>query len=191
MRDTLEQAKLWCKQDEGGFDDDPDDPGGATKFGINLYDYREFVDSKGTAEDVRELSLEKAFEIYEVRYWGPCSCDILPRGLDYFTFDSAILSGVRTAILWLQRATGVDPDGILGPKSLHALEVCDHLSILSAMETLRRHRLRTLPTWPKYGRGWTNRVNRAVVRSKKLISKEMPIHAKGSSIPASVSGDIK
>jgi lysozyme family protein len=178
MKSTLVSAEKWCELDEGAYTNDPDDPGGLTKFGITLEDYRSYISPTGTAEDVAALELPQAFKIYKERYWDPCSCDALPVGVDYFTFDSAILSGVGTAIRWLQRAVGATPDGRIGPKTMAAVAADHPLDILLKMEALRRQRLHTLPTWWKYGRGWTNRVNRAVTRSKKLIAAEpaLPAH---------------
>lgn len=171
MRENLAKAKQWLLQDEGNFDNDPDDPGGPTKYGITIYDYRSwFKKPQATAADVERLTIEEAFEIYEERYWKPCSCDLLPSGIDYFTYDSGMLSGTGTAIRWLQRAIGAVPDGIIGPKTLAALGRDHPLDVLAKMEALRRMRLRTLPTWWKYGRGWTNRVNKSVARAKKLIA---------------------
>lgn len=174
MRQTLEQAKLWVSLDEGGYSNEPHDPGGPTKFGIDFRDYHAYIDPKGTAEDVKNLTLDQAFKIYEDRYWNPCSCNLLPVGVDYFTFDSALLSGVGAAIRWLQRAVGAEPDGKIGPKTMAKVAEADPLSVLTKMEAYRRARLHTLANWSVYGRGWTNRVNKATARAKKLIQS----HAK-------------
>lgn len=171
MKATQLNAQRWVEQDEGGYGDDPNDPGGPTKFGITIYDFRSwFKAPEATAEDVAALKIEDAFEIYASRYWAPCSCDLLPPGVDYFTFDSAILSGTGPAIRWVQRAVGALPDGNIGPKTLAALNADHPLDIVAKMEALRRSRLRSLPTWVHFGRGWTNRVNKAVSRAKKLIA---------------------
>lgn len=169
MRETLEKAKLWVEQDEGGYTNEAKDPGGPTKYGIDFRDYHAYIDPKGTAEDVARLTLEEAFKIYEERYWNPCSCNLLPIGIDYFVFDSALLSGVGTAIRWLQRAVGANADGKIGPKTLAAIAKADPLTTLTKIEAYRRARLHTLPQWNVYGRGWTNRVNKSTMRAKKLI----------------------
>lgn len=178
MKDTREQAKHWLEQDEGGFTNERTDPGGPTKFGITIHDYRSFFQKpQATAKDVENLTIEQAFEIYDKRYWDPVSADLLPYGVDYFTFDSGMLNGVGTAIRWLQRAVGASPDGIIGPKTLDAIGRDHPLDILVKMEALRRQRLRSLALWSVYGRGWTNRVNKAMVRARKLISSHPGLDA--------------
>lgn len=183
MKETLAKARLWVQQDEGGYSNDADDPGGPTKFGIDIRDYRSYIDPQGTAADVEKLTIEKAFEIYKERYWDTCSCDLLPVGVDYFTFDSGLLSGVGTAIRWLQRSVGATPDGFIGPKTLAAIDKDHPLDIVLKMEALRRQRLRTLSLWSIYGRGWTNRVNKATLRAKKLIA-EVPALVESHPTPA-------
>lgn len=189
MKDTLASAEQWVKLDEGGYGNDPNDHGGPTKYGITIEDYRENVNPHGTAADVSRLTIDQAFKIYVTRYWNPCDCDLLPVGVDYFTFDSAILSGTGTAIRWLQRAVGAVPDGQIGPKTLAAVAADHPMDILLKMEALRRQRLRTLAQWPIYGRGWTNRVNKSKTRALKLI-KAQPALEESHPTPAVPAGPI-
>lgn len=171
MKETRNDAEVWVKADEGGYSNDPHDRGGPTKYGITIWNYREyFKKPKATAADVKTLTLDQAFEIYRKGYWDPVHADDLPFGVDYFTFDCAIHSGPGAAIRWLQRAVGVVPDGVIGPKTLEAVRSDHPLDIVAKMESLRRMRLRSLPSWRYYSRGWTNRINKAASRARKLIA---------------------
>jgi len=165
-------AEAWVKLDEGKFTNDPDDPGGPTNFGITIHDYRAYINPNGTAADVARMKFEQAATIYKQRYWDPCKCDLLPSGVDYMVFDTAILQGVMTSTRFLQRVLGVDADGLIGPKTLGALDGKDPRTLLNGIETLRRQRLRLSPKWWKYGKGWTNRVNKAVLRARKLVEAD-------------------
>ena len=54
---------------EGGYSNDPGDPGGPTKYGITIIDVRKYLNPHATAADVRALSLDDAKTIYRKHYW--------------------------------------------------------------------------------------------------------------------------
>lgn len=180
MKETLTKAFEFVKIDEGEFSDDLEDNGGPTRLGITIFDYADWnhlgkVPQRGTAaftamrERVRNMSERECTDIYRAKYWLPVNADSLPLGLDYWQFDCGLLNGVITANRWLQNVVGVVQDGQIGPKTLAALQQKDSKMVLTGIETLRRRRLRSLPDWPTFGRGWTNRVNKAKARALKLM----------------------
>lgn len=137
---------------EGDYSDHKADPGGKTRFGVTEATARR-VGYKG---DMRELPLELAKRIYLEDYWRPMRCDELPEEVRYAAFDAAVNSGVPQATVWLQRAAGTKPDGILGPQTLAAAKGTPQLE-----KKLLAQRLRFLadrPTWPAFGRGWARRI---------------------------------
>lgn len=104
----------------GGYVNDPADPGGETKFGI----------SKRAHPDlhIKALELEDAARIYRAEYWQPTGAriDVLRQGrhsLAAALFDFAIHSGVRRAVRSLQVEIGTRPDGDIGPATNRALEL--------------------------------------------------------------------
>ena len=139
---------------EGGFSDHPDDPGGATRFGVTEAVAREV----GYRGDMRELPLELAKRIYLERYWKPVRADELPPGVRYALFDAAVNSGPRQAVKWLQRAAGVPDDGVLGPKTLAAAHALNADALRSKILAQRLKLMASLPTWPSFGRGWARRI---------------------------------
>lgn len=174
MKSNFEIVQYWVKKDEGGYGNDPDDPGGPTKFGITIGDYRDWTKRPyATSADLEDMPWSTASDIYRIRYWNPCDCDDMPAGIDYFLFDSAMLSGTRTAIKWLQRSLSINPDALIGGQTLSAVKGENPLDILTKMEALRRANLHSQPTWDIYRRGWTNRVNKAKIRAVKLINNKM------------------
>lgn len=78
---------------EGGYVNDPADPGGETKYGISKRAYPNV--------DIRNLTPELAGTIYENDYWGPAGCAQLPPGMALVVFDSAVNCGVQRAVNWL------------------------------------------------------------------------------------------
>lgn len=135
---------------EGGWVNDPNDPGGETKFGISRRSY--------PTEIIRTMTLERAKEIYLRDFWGPAGCDAVPDVLKFDLFDTAVNAGVKAAIKMLQKAVGEEPDGILGPRTLQAVwNVPPHL-VDKRFNGHRLDHLNGLPTWPHFGRGWSQRI---------------------------------
>ena len=79
---------------EGGYSDNPEDPGGPTNFGITLATLRAYEgDPNLTADDVKNLTPAVAKEIYRTAYWNRMQCGALPVGLDLEVFDFGVNSG--------------------------------------------------------------------------------------------------
>jgi lysozyme family protein len=139
---------------EGDFSDHTADPGGKTRFGVTEAVARE-VGYKG---DMRELPLDLAKRIYLERYWKPIRADDLPPGIRYAVFDAAVNSGPHQAALWLQRALGVDADGIIGPKTLAAAYAQDMNALRLRVLAQRLRFMTGLTNWPAFSRGWARRI---------------------------------
>jgi lysozyme family protein len=135
---------------EGGFVDHPADPGRATKYGISQRSY--------PGEDIRGMTLARAKEIYLRDFWGPAGCDALPASVRFDVFDMAVNSGVRMAVKLLQRAVEEDADGILGPRTLQAVQSMPVARLVARFNGLRLEFMAGLATWPSFGRGWARRI---------------------------------
>lgn len=141
-------------KDEGGYTNHPSDPGGPTNFGITLADYRKYINKNGTAEDVKNMTVLQAKSIYKKRYWDAVDADNLPSGVDYAIFDYGVNSGVgRARKINAKYANIADP-----VKRINA--ICDE----------RMAFLRSLRTFPVFGKGWTNRVAGVRKNSIKLAT---------------------
>ena len=145
---------------EGGFSDDPADPGGATKFGISARALSGLRGHPVTRDEIAALTEADAGAIYRHAYWDALQGDALPVGVAYAVFDAAVNSGVRQAALWLQAALGVEADGVIGPKTCAAARSADPARLIGAVCDARLAALSRLATFSKFGRGWTNRVGR-------------------------------
>lgn len=135
---------------EGGYIQDPRDPGGETKFGISKRAY--------PMEDIKGMTLDRAKVIYRRDYWGAAGCDTLPAGLRLHVFDLAVHSGVRAAIKALQRAVGEAPDGILGPRTLLAVDSMPVQRVVARLTAERMQLITALGSFDIYGRGWVRRL---------------------------------
>ena len=135
---------------EGGYVNDPRDPGGETRFGISRRAY--------PGEDIAGMTVERAKLIYQRDYWGPAGCDAAPDVLRYALFDAAVNQGVRAAVEMLQHAVGEVEDGILGASTLQALQSMDPARLLFRFDAARLVAYTDAPAWPTYGRGWVRRM---------------------------------
>jgi lysozyme family protein len=114
---------------EGGFVNDPDDPGGATKFGVTIGTMRRLgIDLTGDGQvsvaDVRRLTREKAVEIYVEHYFRRPRIDQLPEAIQPSVFDMYVNAG-GNAVKILQRLLiemghDVEADGAIGPQTIRA-----------------------------------------------------------------------
>lgn len=169
---AFERALAHVLEMEGGYTDDPHDPGGPTNKGILL---RELADWKGVALDafnrgrldaeLRAISHETVSAIYRKRYWEPAHCRDMPAGLALMHFDAAVNQGVGTAARMLQDAVGTDVDGEIGPLTRAAVAHSPVTKTLATYADIRRRRYRALPHFWRFGRGWLNRVDVTLKRA--------------------------
>jgi lysozyme family protein len=109
-------ALKFTLQEEGGYSNNPEDPGGATMKGVTQAVYDKYRQSKNLdTQDVRDISDEEVSDIYYNEYWLPSHCDDLPIKLSICQFDTAVNTGIEESIKILQRAIDVKDDGIFGP----------------------------------------------------------------------------
>ncbi len=103
---------------EGGYVDDPTDAGGETKYGISKRAYPD--------EDIKELTIERAKELYKRDYWDRYRTSDLPDRLRHIYVDMCINMGGGRAIKILQEACNsknankIDVDGGIGPATIKA-----------------------------------------------------------------------
>jgi lysozyme family protein len=145
---------------EGGYVNDPDDPGGCTNMGITIGTLRDWRgDQDVSCEDVQNLSPEEAGLIYATNYWAPVWGNQLPIGINTQVWDFGVNAGPSRAIKTLQLCVGSPQDGIMGPNTLAAVEDMPIEATLSRYHQERQRYYESLSTFSKYGNGWTNRNN--------------------------------
>lgn len=103
---------------EGGYVNDPDDPGKETKWGISKRQYPDL--------DIASLTREDAEDIYHRDYWMPIQGDKLHPRVAEELFEQAVNCGVKRAVIHAQNALnyfgeGLEVDGIMGPKTIAGL----------------------------------------------------------------------
>ena len=136
---------------EGGYVNDPHDPGGETKFGISRRAYPD--------EDIAGMTLERAKAIYLHDYWRPVGCEQVPDQIRFDLFDTAVNSGLTRAVKFLQRAANAVDDGKLGPQTIWAVRNMDPGRLFARFNGHRLDFLNDNPElWARFGRGWAQRI---------------------------------
>lgn len=127
---------------EGGFVNDPSDPGGPTKYGVTLRTLAELGldysgDGKVSVADVRALTRTQASDIFIRHYFQTPRLDLLPEALQPSVFDMYVNAGAGAVRvlqrLLIQMGQGLTADGVIGPKTARAAGLAfdlapDHLA---------------------------------------------------------------
>lgn len=160
---TFDEAFVLLIGHEKGFQNDPNDRGNWTggKVGVGVLKGTKYGISAAAypGEDIANLTLERAKFLAHRDYWGPAGCDAVPPGMKFDLLDTAYHGGVKPAVRMLQRAAGVDDDGVLGPRSLQAIQTMDPERLLARFNGWRLDALNDNPElWRRYGGGWSQRI---------------------------------
>ena len=166
MADVKKLAPL-ILQWEGGFVNDPDDLGGATNKGVTIGAFKPYFKSKygreATIQDLKNISGEDWTGILKNLYWDRWKADdIKNQSLANILVDWVWASGVH-GIKRPQRILGVAPDGLVGPKTVEALNASDPRGLFDKIKTDRIKFIDEIcearPKNEKYRKGWLNRIN--------------------------------
>ena len=119
---------------EGGYVDDPDDPGGATNKGITQKTYDSWRESIGKpSAAVKYITNDEVRDIYRREYWQGSQADALTWPANLVHFDGAVNHGAYNAARILQRALDVRDDGNIGPVTMAAIRERDPLELAGEM----------------------------------------------------------
>ena len=156
---------------EGGYVNNPHDPGGATLKGVTQGAYNAWRVQQGlSAQAVIRATDTEIQAIYREQYWNPVRGNDLFVGLDLVMVDYGWGSGPVTAIRHLQRVLGVAVDGQFGLETLGAVNAVNgryaQINFINRLCDDRTAFFQSLATWVYFGRGWTVRLNG--IRAKAL-----------------------
>lgn len=135
---------------EGGYANDPNDPGGETKYGISKRSYPHL--------NIAELTMVDAQQIYRRDFWGACNCSALPDWVRFDVFDAAVNSGPTQAGKWLQFAVGATQDGVIGRETINKTVASNPRMTLMRMAAARMMFMAKLKNFKHHGKGWMIRM---------------------------------
>lgn len=180
---------------EGGFVNDPDDPGGATNHGVTIHTLRRLGidvnrDTRIDVADVKALTRAQAVEIYLEHYFKAPGIAGLPEPLQASVFDMQVNAGAN-AVKILQRLLtdmgfACEPDGEIGPATIRAAQLAQEAApthLVDAYGIARRNYYYALadkrPASRKYARakgggkgGWITRAEEFIAPKYHLTAAQ-------------------
>ncbi len=179
---------------EGGFVDDPADPGGATKYGVTIHTMRRLGldltgDGEITAQDVRELSRHQAVDIFVRHYFEKPRIALLPGVLQPSVFDMYVNAGAQ-AVRLLQALLGdmgfdAMVDGVIGPQTAaaaRAAAIPETMALRDAYGVVRRNYYLRLadkrPALRKFARTRAGGKGGWILRAEEFLSPRFHLSAK-------------
>ena len=159
--DRYQEARFQAFTDEvirieGGYVNDPDDPGGETKYGIT----KRLATSHGYHKRMIDMSKDEAKEIYRKSFWNNSLAASIMNDAAFNIYLLSIHSGNKQATLIIQRAVGVHDDGIAGVATMNAISNASESLLIEALcyRTLDFYVIISPKTRYKYIQGWRNRL---------------------------------
>lgn len=160
---------------EGGYVNDPSDPGGETKYGISKRAY--------PSVDIADLTEDQAKQIYKSDYWDKLFLDTAPPPLALICFDAAVNNGVSAATKFLQAGLNVTVDGVFGSGTQAALAAVsgDKISdVLAGAHGARIYDMAGLSTWSTFGKGWSKRLAQLPYQAASMTANGASAGSDGS-----------
>lgn len=160
---------------EGGYVDHPNDPGGATKYGITQKTLDRYNGSYGALSfPVKFLTPFQARQIYKDLFWDKMRLDECPNEkFAAILFDQAVNQGISRAVKRAQEAINytvrgvtLEVDGIMGSETLKGMAVSRLSTMVRFFELSQRYYLDLVEARPQMNvflRGW-------IVRTHKMLS---------------------
>ena len=154
---SFDRAVEMVLRHEGGYSNDPRDPGGETRFGISKRAYPDV--------DILRLTEDEAKAIYKRDYWDKLRTDEIPEELAICLFDAAVNMGRDKAVRLLQRACGVAQDGVMGGNTIAAANRLPEAVVrFSAERVIAYTGIRGFDT---FGKGWLRRTIAVALEASK------------------------
>jgi len=161
MQNSFEECLTLVLKSEGGWtgvNGLKGDPGGETNLGVTKAVWEEYVGHP--VKTMKDLTKDDVAPMYELKYWRPCYCEVLPRGLDFVVFSMGVNAGPGRSVKLLQQSIGCVPDGVIGPRTRELISASNSANLIAKFSETRREYYRSLKTFPIFGKGWLARVDR-------------------------------
>lgn len=149
---------------EGGYVNDSADNGGATNKGVTIATFRQFYGRDATIEQLKAMTDEQWLHIFKSGYWDKFKADgITNQSVANICVDWAWCSGIGTAVRQIQTLLGVAVDGLVGTKTLTAVNNANQRHLFAKIKSARLRYVENIvkrnSTQRKYLKGWKNRIN--------------------------------
>lgn len=161
-------ALAFTLEAEGGWSDNPADPGGATMKGITFGTFLEHYPG-ATLNDLRNITDTQVADIYRHGYWNAVKGDDLPAGVDLSVFDMGVNAGPGRSTRILQDAVGSKADGIIGPITMKAIKGVSPIALIHVLASEQQNYYEGLRSFDTFGEGWTKRTEERQTAALALL----------------------
>jgi lysozyme family protein len=153
---SFDYAYKLVRQLEGGFVNNPQDPGGRTNAGITQKTYDLFIEKHELPEKAVIDLTEDEIRSFYFDYWHQFRCDMINDTSEATVFFQFVVNAGNNAIRAIQEHCAITVDGIVGQQTLSPInnKIIDYNEILFIQ--LRYYR--KLPSFVTFCRTWTERV---------------------------------
>lgn len=161
---NIEKLKPIIIRWEGGYVCDPLDRGGATNKGVTIATYRHYCGNNKSVDDLKHISDSEWTYILQQGFWNPWKADLIKnQSIANICVDFGWASGPKNAIMKIQRVLCCTPDGVVGPKTLAALNAEPQQEVFNKIKAERLRYVdaicRNNTSQLRFLRGWKNRIN--------------------------------
>lgn len=174
MKSNFDGAFNHVMQSEGGYSNDPLDPGGETNLGVTKKAWAAYLGRPVKDGEMAALTAPIVKPFYKSQYWDKLRGDDLPYGLDYLAFDFAVNAGVHQSALFLQRGVGAKADGIIGKDTLYRIAQANSrlliLGFTNQKELFYREIAQQKPSQVKFLKGWLIRASTAEAKAMTMLA---------------------
>lgn len=162
---NFQKAFDFLMANEGGWSNNKNDKGGATKFGITKRTYSSFIGHEASDGEIFCLTKELAQNVYRHMFWDIMHLDgINSDSVACALFDQGVNRGPQTVIKDAQRILGCSQDGINGPGTTNAINHEDSNELIRNIASGAIYAYKKIcekdPTQLIFLNGWTNRANK-------------------------------
>jgi lysozyme family protein len=169
MQNDWQKSFELLLKSEGGYVNNPSDPGGMTNLGVTKATWENWIGRQSDESEMRSLTADKVEPLYRKKYWDAVRGDELKSGISYLCFDFAVNAGVGRSIKTLQAAVGVPVDGGFGPVTMNAVKSFEPVKLIDRFSQAKEDFYRSLNTFDVFGKGWLNRVEKVKAEALKMV----------------------
>ena len=169
MKDNWTECLAQILKSEGGFANLKHDSGGITNMGVTKKTYENWVGREVTEQEMRDLKVEDVAPIYKERYWARVRADELKDGCDLLLFDLAVHSGPRRSVKIAQETAGTVVDGLIGPKTIAAINAMDQTEFIKKFSENRLAFYKRIEAWKHFENGFRNRVKKTQIAAQQMV----------------------
>lgn len=174
MKSNFDSAFSHVMQSEGGYVNDPDDPGGETNLGVTKESWAAYLGRPIADGEMKTLTKDVVKPFYKKMYWDAVYGDDLPKGIDYLAFDLSVNAGAKQSIKFMQRAVGAKDDGFMGPATLNAIMKADQrmliLGFTNQKELFYKDIAARKPEQAKFLKGWLTRTSTVATTAQTMLA---------------------